>query len=228
MKSAQAHDARTGVIRWQQRLPGARNFTGKDTLAANRGVVFISGIDAQLHFFVHAYEAGTGTLLWEDRVSDPGQIGEVAGLALADDDEEDQRGLPAQLFASGVIGCDPATFLGCKLAVRAYDPWQGLLWQRADEARGGDWFAYTITAGAGRVYIGTGELLEDGAYHGSVRSYSAGDGAFKWAAPIDDGLGQPFSYVDGMAVREGGLVVTAQAFRADSYPDFMVRMYRPR
>ena len=215
-----AHDARTGVILWQHYLPGARNFTIKDTLAAGRYGVFISGMDAESHFFVQGDEPQTGALLWEDHANDSGQAGEATAIVLAEDDTE--------LFAVGVVGCDPATFLGCALAVRAYDARRGLTWQRDDAAAAGDWFAATITVGEGRVFLAAGELLDDGQYHGVVRAYAAEDGAFSWSAPLDSGLGQPISFVDGIAVRDGRLVVTAQANRVDGGSDFLVRSYRPR
>lgn len=230
----QAHDARTGIIRWRHYLPGARNFTLKTTLAADRHAVFVAGMDDEAHFFVQGYASNTGALLWDDRVKEAGQVGGAAALSLVGDDDgdhdQDRRGerndSDRRLFATGVVGCDPETFVGCRLAVRAYDPQRGLVWHRSDEAQGEDWNAGQIASGGGRLFVGAQELLEDGAYHATVRSYSAKDGRFEGDVPLDEGVGQPFSFVNSVSVQDGRLVVAVDAIRPDGGEDFLVRTYR--
>jgi outer membrane protein assembly factor BamB len=218
-----AHDAKTGAVRWQQQLAGARNFTLKDTLAAGGDRVFIAGTDANGHFMVQAYDASSGSLRWADRVDDGDRVGEAEALSFEDDGSE------GRLFATGVVGCNPVTFVECQLAVRAYDPGRGLLWHRADQARGGDWgFPLQIAAGVGRVFVGGGELLEDGQYHGTVRAYRARDGALAWEDQFDAG-GDPFGFLDTLAVVDGRLLAGGEIFRSpDGSGDFVLRRYDAR
>jgi hypothetical protein len=145
------------------------------------------------------------------------------------DEFGNQEDSDVRLFATGVVGCNPVTFLECKLAVRAYDPRRGLVWQRADHARGGDWNFVTDSAvAAGSLFVGAEELLDDGQYHGTVRSYAATDGAPKWDVSFDGGSGQPVSFVNRLAVLNGRLVAGGALFRSDGGLDFVARMYRTR
>jgi outer membrane protein assembly factor BamB len=219
-----AHDAETGAIEWQQHLPGAQNFTLKDTIAAGRRQVFIGGIDADFRFMVQAYDAATGELRWDDRVGDADNIGQVSALAIGGGDDDEER-----VFVSGVVGCNPTTFVECELAIRTYDATRGLVWQRADPAAGGDWYAGGIVAGGGRVFVGASELLEDGEYHGTVRSYAANRGGLEWTDSFGETSGSLFnSFVNGLLVRGGGLLVNGADLRPDGSSDFLVRMYRAR
>ena len=200
----------------------------------------IGGMDDQLHFFVRAYDAETGTPLWEDRVDDPGQVGQVSALTLGgsgeegrgDQDQGGNRVVDGRFFAVGVSGCDTTTFLECELALRAYDGQRGLVWQRADAARGGDWGFLSIATGAGDVFVGGNELLGDGQYHTVVRSYAVDDGDFRWATLFDEGGGSaPFGFtgfVGSLLVRSGWVFVSGNVFRSDGGGDFLVRRYRAR
>jgi outer membrane protein assembly factor BamB len=217
----QAHDARTGGIRWQRHLPGATNFTLKTTLAVGDRRAFIAGVDAAFHPLVQAYDARTGSLAWEHRVVDGDRIGDVAALAL------DEAGL---LYATGVTGCDPLTFVDCRLAVRAYDPDRGLLWERADPAAGGDWASSQVAAAGGLVFAGALERGLDGAYHPVVRAYHSPGGGFVWSDAFDDDGGTNGGFATGfvtdLLARRGTLVVTGNVFRPDGGADFRVRSYR--
>jgi hypothetical protein len=212
----QSHDEATGAIQWQQHVPDAHNFTLKDTIAAGGNAVFIGGTDGQGRLFVRAYDAGTGALRWEDRVGGAGQIAALSATG-------------NRLFAIGVEGCDPATFLACELAVRAYDAQGGLSWQRADVAAGGDWYATNLDAGAGHVIVGGNELLADGEYHPTVRSYEWNDGSFEWGAYFDDATGHPAfgftGFVNAILVRSDGVFVGGAVHRADRGDDWVVRKY---
>lgn len=234
----QAHDARTGAIRWQRLVPGARNWTSKETLVANRDGVFIAGHDDQLRFFVQAYDPANGQLLWEDNLDEG--LGLVTGLVLADAEEkhEGQRGhrdyedSEPRLFATGVTGCN-STFFECELTVRSYHPRRGLQWQVAHLARGGDWYGGRIAIDGGRLYVDAGELLQDGVYHPAVRSYSARDGSFRWDALFDDGNGHQDAggfagLTNSLLVRRGRLLATGSVNRPDGGFDFLTRAYRAR
>jgi outer membrane protein assembly factor BamB len=219
-------------------VAGAGNSTLKNTLAVDRHRVFIAGFDDQIHFLVQAYDAKTGTLLWMDRVSEENRLGHATALTLEEVDGKhgngereagNHEGNDVRLFATGIVGCDPVTFVDCKLAVRAYDPRRGLVWHRADHARGGDWDYTTYPAVVDRrLFVGVEELLDDGQYHATLRSYSLTNGALKWTLPFEEGSGQPIGFVVGLFVQQGRLVVGGSLYRPDGGADFVVRMYRPR
>jgi outer membrane protein assembly factor BamB len=212
-----AYDARTGAIRWEQTVPGARNFSFEDTLAVVDDGVFIAGMDATGHFFVRAYEATSGALRWADHVDDGARLGDAGGLAIGG----------GQVLATGVVDCSPIDFTGCKLAVRAYDAQRGLLWQRADDSRGGDWGSYKVAAGEGQVYVGPLELMEDGQPHPRLRAYAAADGALLWEEAFDgEGLG---GFVSSLLVLRGRLFAGGFLFTSvDGAGDFVVRQYESR
>lgn len=223
-----AHDAATGEIQWEQKLPGVLNYTLKETLEADRRTVFIGGTDALNRFFIGAYDADTGKQRWQDRVTD----GELTGLVLddgPDDDRDHGNDDERVLLATGVVGCEPVTFLDCELAIRAYSPRTGrILWKRADNAAGGDWFYPRIEIGLGSVFVGGRELLGDGLYHGTIRAYQLETGRRKWAAGFDEGSGFPDSGVNDLAVFEGRLYAGGHLRREDGDFDFVVRAYQPR
>jgi len=228
----QSHDAKTGAIRWQQQVPGATNFTLENTLAADRHSVFIAGMDAQSRFMVQAYDAETGALQWDDRVDDMAGIASALTLGGGEEDfEGDEEDSDGRLFATGIVGCDPDTFLECELAVRAYDPRGGLIWQRADQARGGDWvFLTKPAAGTGQLFVGARELLEDGQYHSTVFSYAAQGGTPIAAVPFDQGSASPVGSVGAVSVLHGRLFVAGgreRSFGGFDF-DFVLQSYRTR
>ena len=233
----QSHDARTGAIGWRQQVPGASIFTDKDALAADRDGVLIAGMNAQLQYFVQAYDAKTGSLRWQD--VDVEGLGWVTDLTLGQSEEDrrngqerrqDRKDSQQRVFATGVVGCN-LEFLECELAVKAYDPRRGLVWQKRDQARGGDWYASGVSAGGGRLFVGAQELLEDGVYHPTIRSYVAEDGDFEWATFFDDGGYEPFGFtgvVPALSVLGGRLLASGSVYRSDGGGDLLVRMYRRR
>jgi hypothetical protein len=230
----QAHDASTGAIRWQQRVPGARNGSIKETLAADRDGVYIGGIDAQSRFFVQAYEPASGRLRWEDHANDG--LGQMTGLALAEPgDREGHRGdedWQPRMFATGITGCN-STFYECEMSLRAYHPRRGLQWHVADRARGGDWAGGQIAVGGGQLFVDPLELVQDGVYRPVVRSYRARDGAFRWDELFDDGVGQSGAsgftgLTSFLLVQRGRLLVTGDVRRPDGGFDFLTRAYRAR
>jgi hypothetical protein len=170
---------------------------------------------------------------WEDHID--GSLGQVSALALGADPEEhgpgrhDRRDESGTLFAVGVAGCDPATGLGCRLAVRAYDPGRGLIWSRLDPAQGGDWFALSAVASRGRVFAGVLELLDDGVYHPVIRSSAAASGAAGSSIRFDDRPGSaPFGdagYVYSLLLARGHLLAAGHLYRPDGDSDALVRPY---
>ena len=235
----QAHDVHTGAILWRQPLPGARTFTLKDTLVADRRQVIIGGSDAAQRFFVRAYDPRTGAPQWEDHLDDG--AGEVSALRLdggdgdGSDDRDRRTGAEGRrdarrLVAVGVAGCDPLTSLGCALVVRAYDPARGLLWTAKDHAEGGDWFALSLAAGDGYVAAAGLALLADGIYHPTIRTLDATTGAFRSQIRFDDEPGSaPFGDagdVFDLAIAQHRLLAAGHLFRPDEHSDFLVREYR--
>jgi outer membrane protein assembly factor BamB len=215
-----SYDARTGAIRWEQELPGARNFTYKNTLVTDGRRVFVAGTDAKLDFLVRAYDARSGALSWVDSIDDGDRAGGAGALVLGTDGHGRDR-----LFATGVMGCNPADFLDCTLAVRAYDPRTGLVWHRAEEAEGGDWYpGYTAAASGGRVFVTAGERLADGQYHATVRAYESRDGDLVWAEPFDPGNDPP-GFCDVSVVRNR-LFVGGSINGPGGSSDSVLRAYR--
>lgn len=210
----QAHDARTGAIRWRQDIPGALNFTLRQTLAADRRHVFIGGTDGDGHFMLRAYDARTGALRWADGGEG---FGEVTAVTVGD-----ERGQP-RLFATGITGCNDS-FLECEWAVRAYDPRHGRLWAQEEIARGGDWIGGEIVVAGGRVFANASELFEDGQYHDTTRGYRAGDGLPLWDEPFDPGV-DPAGF-SGLGAARHSLYVRGAIFTTPETYEFVLRRYR--
>lgn len=214
-----AHDVRTGVVRWERVVPGARNDTLKDTLAADSTHVFIAGQDENGDFMVRAYDAQSGRLSWADRVDDGDRLGQAESLSVGAGD---------RVYATGVVGCNPETFVECKLAIRAYDARKGLVWKRTLASRGGDWgYPLYVAAAGDQVFFGGGELLEDGQYHGMIRAFTARSGASLWQEPFDEGSNPP-GFLTLSVIRDQ-LFVAGTIFRGPDFSgDFVLRRYRTR
>lgn len=229
----QDHDARTGRIRWRRQVPGANNWTIKETLAADSDGVYIGGMDDQSRFLVQAYDPANGRLRWEDHAAGFGQATALVLAESVDDGDGKHRqgadGSRARLFATGITGCNPSGF-ECKMGLRSYHPRRGLVWQVADQAQGGDWYGGQIAVGGGRLYVEPLELLEDGLYHPTVRSYRARDGAFRWDVPFDDGSGYDLGggitgLTSSLLVQRGRVLVVGDVNRPDGGFDFLTRAY---
>lgn len=215
----QAHDARTGAIRWSRDIPGAHNFTLRQTLAADRRHVFIGGTDGDGHFMLHAYDARTGALRWTDQAQAGEAFGEATALTLEEDHGQ------ARLFATGVTGCN-ASLLDCEWAVRAYDPRHGRLWARAEVARGGDWGGGEVVVAGERLVANAAELQEDGKYHIIARAFQTRTGAPLWEEPFDPGVDPP-AIRAGLAAGGGSLFVHGGLNTGPDFArDFIVRRYR--
>lgn len=88
---------------------------------------------------------------------------------------------------------------------------------------GGDWnFTINLALGHGRRHLGIEELLDDGAYHGTIRSYDADRGRFVAALSFDGGSGQPGSFVNGLAAKGRSVVSGGEIATEDGF-DFVVR-----
>lgn len=215
-----SYEAATGALRWQRVLPGALNYTLKDTLAVNDNTAVVAGSDSAGDFFVSAFDLRSGSPLWTDNVDEGDRIGQATSLAIDG----------GTVFASGIVGCNPDSFVECKLAVRAYDTRNGRLrWQRSEVARGGDWYAERMTAGGGRVFVTGLELLDDGGYHPVLSAYDGRNGALVGSelfAP--GGVVAPQSgfagFAGGLVFLHGRLVVAGESFTsAAGTSDLIVR-----
>src|SRR5262249_51557814 len=127
-----AYDARTGALVWKD-LFHPTAFDDALSVAVDRGRIFVSGftfeIPARLrHFAVRAYDARTGSLLWQDVV--PG-------------------------FIRGFFGGDAAA---------------------------------KVVAGGNRV-LAAGVITDASGYHFAVRAYQATTGALLWTDVVDTGNG---------------------------------------
>jgi outer membrane protein assembly factor BamB len=232
----QALDARTGEVHWQRTVPGGQNFTLKDQLAAGGGTVFISGADAAFHPLVQAYDAISGALRWEYRDVRGDRIGNIAAIVLDDAGrghgasgaERGARGR-SRLYANGIAGCHPVTFVECTLSVLAFDTDTGLVWERQETARGGDWSSGRVAATEGRV-VATGlEQFEDGAYHPRVRVYDR-HGRLQSEAAFVDGTAQaPLGLsgrINSILVHGDRLIVGGSQFGAPPALASLIRAWR--
>jgi outer membrane protein assembly factor BamB len=215
------YDAKTGALHWERQFPGASNYTLKSSLVAGHKQVFIATDEnAPGNFTVRALDGDSGDLIWIDRIDDGSRVGRAEALAL-----EREHG-SRRLFATGVRNCDPDTLFECTLVVRAYDPETGVIWERAEQARGGDWgFPTNVTAGKGGVFFGGSEILEDGAYYDQVRAFEPKTGALSWQVPFDEG-GDPPGFLTTVTTLNGRLVVGGQVYRGPDFSsDILIRLY---
>jgi len=132
-----AYDARTGTLLWQHRTSGPKTF-----LSTMRGLgsdgkrVFAGGTVANASgkqdFLVQAFDAETGTLLWQDQVDKGGDFDAAYGIAL--------QGGRVFVQGSGEPRClfDDSPPSDCDVLIRSYDAQTGaLLWEREGGRAGG-------------------------------------------------------------------------------------------
>jgi outer membrane protein assembly factor BamB len=215
-----AYDARTGDVQWERQFSAAKIYTLNSTLAAGHNRVFVATDEqAPGDFMVRALDAASGATVWTDRIDDATSLGRAEALAF---EKESGSG---KLIASGVTGCNADSF-ECELVLRMYDPKSGLIWQRTDSARGGDWaFPARVMAGKTGFFFAGGELLEDGQYHYLIRSFAPRTGVILSEDAFDAGADVPgfITTIDGF---KDQLLIGGVLFR-NSGPgfDFVLRAY---
>jgi outer membrane protein assembly factor BamB len=187
----QANDARTGRLIWidrfddvDQRSDGAFAVAAEDHVVVGAG--FSTRIGQGRNWFVRAYNARNGKVLWQDEIHG-GQRDQAQAVVIAD----------GVAYVAGVIGVsgaiDPCVAQGfgdCNFVVRAYDAKTGALrWQDSHDVGAGGYDEANGIAVKGNTVFAVGDVA--GAFglpdiH--VRAYNARTGALRWADTFDAGL----------------------------------------
>ena len=218
--AVRAYNALTGDLLWQDQVNGpAKLDDSAFAIAAQEDRVFAAGrLNNNItgrDFIVRAYDAPTGTLLWEDQCDAARGFDEARAIVVLDN----------RVFAAGRVqnpGGGPADF-----AVRTYDAVTGqLLWQDQYDTDKGSDEAYSITAqgnqvfAAGHVYNKTTNSFDF-----TVRAYDAETGQLRWEDRFNRGQG----YGEGRAITAQGNQVFAAGWSRDlawkTTNDFTVRVY---
>jgi hypothetical protein len=201
-----AYDAASGAVLWSDQRDGAGGVDSVFWTAEDGGRLFTAGFasaDPSCRWFttgacdlaVAAYDAGTGTLLWED-LSDLAGGPDVAFAVAAAD---------GRVFAAGAA----TTATGdTALWVRAYDAATGeLLWEDLLDTPGGDDQALSVAVQGNSVAVAgvvAGDASCDveagsGNCDFAVRVYDAAAGALAWEDRLD-GSGF-YDFASSIAVR---------------------------
>ncbi len=216
-----AHDARTGVILWEDKVDDVTNEWQRNrALAVDGNLLFVGGMSLNTpnisDFMVRAYDVQTGALAWVDQV-DQQAFESATALSVGE----------SRLFAVG-WDCDDNGF-NCHVVVRSYNARTGaLLWQDRFNEPGGDVAATINTAvleaHGGQVFVGGGVLNTSGRLEWTLRAYDAQTGTLGWEDRVDEGgsWSQPY------ALRAHGdrLYVAGFITKSDETSDFTVRAYK--
>jgi hypothetical protein len=207
----QASDAKTGAPVWIDRFDGVDGLSdGAFAVAAEGNVVVGAGFATRAgqgrNWFVRAYDARNGTVLWQDEIHG-GRRDQAQAVVIA-------GGLA---YVAGVIGVsgadDPCVAQGlgnCNFVVRAYDAKTGALrWQDSHDNGAGGYDEANGISVKGDTVFAVGDVA--GAFFGlpdiHVRAYDARTGALRWADTFDAGLFDAAAQVAAF----GDLVVVAGA-----------------
>jgi outer membrane protein assembly factor BamB len=204
-----AYDEKTGSILWQDELNRGHGFNTASAVVTSGQQVFVAGAVAEHNFkinlLVRAYDAETGTLLWEKSQEPPtGFIGLIVAFTnpMAIDGET--------IFLAG-LALDAG--FASDLIVWSFDTHTGeLSWQDHVVDPGDSDGPFTLVAIHGKVFV-SGNVGN----WGVVRSYDAESGSLLWQQRGDEG-GFPFLGADS-----GYVVVASETCSSDC--DLTVRTY---
>lgn len=169
-----AYDPSSGALRWEHQPHVGNANEGVSALAAADGRVFATVTadrftTTSFDWLVRAFDAATGSLLWEDDRND-GQFDRASGLAVAD----------GRLFVAGRIAAEDGTAI---TVVRAYDAATGaLLWEDLDGAGAFRLGESLVAASDGRVFVGSAYPPDT-----HVRAYDAASGSRLWSNQFASG-----------------------------------------
>ncbi len=219
-----AYNEGTGALLWSNLFHDSY-YDDAVSAAFNDGRLYVSGFTFDIatrlrHFTVRAYDARSGSVLWEDQV--PGGLQGFYGSDIAAQIVADGN----RVLAAGVITDDN----GYHFAVRAYDGVTGsLIWNDLVNTGDGADFAQSITLANGNAYVvgqgGAGcSFTSTSNCDWLIRAYDENTGALLWSKQVDgNGLDDTANVVlaCGDSVIVGGDVETdEQAF----YSDWMVQV----
>ena len=205
------------VERWKETLPpeGAFESIASDVEAAN-GRVFASGwvqsAAAGFEWSVRAYDAGSGAVLWTDRVSSPRRQA-FAQATIATDD---------RVVTTGVIRSPTST----DWLVRGYDAATGALRWSDTRDRGGFDAARVVARDAGVAYVaGFSSAVDDRI---ELVAYDLDTGAVRWSRS-DVLVGRWVDEVTGIAVADGTVAIVGGVMDPDTFDiDAFVRVHAAR
>jgi outer membrane protein assembly factor BamB len=180
-----AYDAKSGALLWQDVLSSGV-FNDPESVTTDGQHVFAGGFTTDntmnsRHFTVRAYDALSGTLLWQDRVAS-GMQGFAGGDAAVQVATEG-----SQLVAAGVI----TDTNGFHFAVRTYDTVTGtLLWADLVNTGAGNDNAESVTLHDGQAFIaGSGGMACSAGLPSDcdwlLRAYDQATGALTWSMQVD-------------------------------------------
>jgi glucose dehydrogenase len=219
-----AFGADTGEQLWTDR----HDFNGADdratAVAQGGGRVFAVGTSEEAPLqsdgLVRAYDAATGTLLWQDRFDIAGDYDAATAVATGSGCAAAARRVVDCVHVAGTVTNAAGN---SDFHVRTYDAASGeLLWEDTYDPTGGYDSAGVVVADAGMVYVGgngTRPRRLDGAI---VRAYDGATGALAWESRRQ-------SRTDGNGVKD--LVVGSDRVYAlgsgvkKEYSDYLVRSY---
>jgi hypothetical protein len=163
---------RDGAAQWTDRVPSDTGISTGLQITSARGRVFAAGyaVDESgqgSDIVIRAYNAATGTLLWNN-VWDVGRDDFPHAIAAG----------PAAVVAVGIGG--GSTTRRLSFVVRVYDPSSGaVLWEDRVEKPGTDASASTVAVTNNRVFV-AGNTVDGGQSDGLLRVYNAASGALEW------------------------------------------------
>lgn len=205
-----AYEAATGTLLWQDQFT-TNGVAEAFAITVAEGRVFVSGDGTDSTgtstWLVRAYEATTGTLLWQDHSS---LFGPAVTITAAE----------GRVFAAGRVG----TGNNVDFLVRAYDAATGtLLWEDQldlaelhDEARG-------IAVDQGRVFVAGIATGADKNTDFLVRTYEAATGALLWQDQFDP-AGRD-DEANTLTVAGERVFVVGRAGKEVGNSDWLVRTY---
>ncbi|MEO8682486.1 MAG: PQQ-binding-like beta-propeller repeat protein [Vicinamibacterales bacterium] len=179
-----AYDLRDGTLLWEQHIDrGTVDFA--EQIAVKDGRVFavgrVRGVSATSDYAVFAFDAKTGSELWESVVDV--SLLDVAFAVTADRNAVYSAGLVRNVSAVLVTARDART--------------GQLLWQ--DEIEGGQMFLSNegrLIAQGGRLFVAGGIISPAGDEDLFLRAYDARNGAVHWTLQLDAGGNDEFGAMD--------------------------------
>lgn len=187
-----AYDAVSGALRWEDQPHVGDASEAISALAEADGRVFATVTTDRFtttgrDWVVRAFDAATGSLLWEDD-RDDGSLGRATGLVVAD----------GRLLVAGLVSAGAEI---AATAVRAYDVATGaLLWEDRDEPGAFRLGESVVAESDGRVFVGSAYPPD-----ARVRAYDAASGSRLWSSQFASGS------VVGLAAATSQLFVSTPA-----------------
>jgi outer membrane protein assembly factor BamB len=220
-----AYDARNGDLLWMDQFDLAGADDRAIAVVAQGNLVFVTGVVStgtggrteNLDWLVRAYDARTGSLIWED------QFGITGGFDLP-------FAIAAQANRVFVVG-EGSTAVGSsasnlKWIVRAYDSRAGtLLWQDQFDLAGEGSVAFAVAAEMGRVFVAGGSNV-GGAGDWIVRAYNADTGNLLWQDHFD--LAGGLDDVSAIFAQGNQVFVAGGSINTAGNRDWIVRVYDAR